>query len=105
MSGPVYERKPSDADGFPEQIAHYIRSLIEAEWAIVEQACEAAIQGGEHGVLIWRNREGLLLHACVSEAVPYGYQHVHVLDRPTCDLLALKPLVSPVLPPSPSGGV
>lgn len=51
-------------------------------------------------MLIWRNREGQLLHVCVSEAVPYGYRYEHTLDQATCDALALRPLVSPLLPPS-----
>lgn len=94
MSGPVWGCNP-----FSEQIADYITSLVKAEAAMIERACEAAIQGGEHGVLIWRNQEGLLLHVCVSEAVPYGYQYVHILDRATCEAFGLSPLVSPLLPP------
>lgn len=84
---------------FPEELERYIRSLMDAENAMIEQACEAAIQGGEHGVLIWRNSEGMLVNVCVSEAVPYGYQYLHVLDRATCEAFGLSPLVSPLLPP------
>lgn len=38
--------------------------------ARVEEACEAAVQGGEHGVLIeW---DGLDYRVSVSPEVPYG---------------------------------
>lgn len=38
---------------------------------VMEEACERAIQGGKHGVLVLRRDDGTM-HVGVSELVPYG---------------------------------
>ncbi len=39
----------------------------------IEQACEAALQGGVHGVFILYARDGQLISAAPNPYVPYGY--------------------------------
>lgn len=82
------------------ELGSYFREVLRAEGAIIEQACEAALQEGRFGVLVYRDHFGNLLQASTSDAVPYGQIHQRTLSEATCDLLALKPLVSPVLPRS-----
>lgn len=44
--------------------------------AAIEQACEAALQGGEHGVRVDWGRDGTVT-ARVDPEVPYGHIHEH----------------------------
>lgn len=51
-----------------------------AHLAAVEEACEAALQGGEHGVRVRWDHEQTV--AVVDPTVPYG----HVYDMPYGDM-------------------
>lgn len=94
MSGP-------DPGGWLERFfGPNLEATIEAEADIIAAAGDEADRGGVHGVIVWRDMDGALLRAAPSETVPFGWLYEHTLDRPTCDMLALKPLVSPVLPRS-----
>lgn len=56
--------------------AAYVRSLLEQHYRLLEQACEAAIQGGKHGVLVDRSRNIYRVDA----RVPYG----QIYDATAC---------------------
>lgn len=53
-----------------DALGRLIAARYAAHHAAVEQACEAAIQGGEHGVRVWWNLEQTV--AVVDPTVPYG---------------------------------
>lgn len=62
--------------------------LREAVWrevryqhSIIEEACERALTGGEHGVLVIRMGT-VLVSASVDPAVPYGTIHETQLGPP-----------------------
>lgn len=53
-------------------IDHIVRERMLAEAAIIECACEAALQLGDRGVFVRRNHEGTLVSAEPNRHVPYG---------------------------------
>lgn len=57
----------------------WFHELHHAQAAAVEQACEAAIQGGACGVSVyrWTDRYTAKLEAVVDPTVPYGHIHEH----------------------------
>lgn len=52
--------------------AYILTEQYRIEKEAVEEAIEKAIQGGEHGVLITRNSNGVMYSVEVSKYVPYG---------------------------------
>lgn len=56
-----------------------IRRLFLEQAAALERACEEALQGGQHGVLVVRDRFGGMKVA-VDPSVPYG--HIYEVDAP-----------------------
>lgn len=49
---------------------------VATDAAVVEQACEEALQGGECGVLVVY-RDGRVVTARPDASVPYGWRHEH----------------------------
>ncbi|HKN57145.1 MAG TPA: hypothetical protein VJX66_31965 [Amycolatopsis sp.] len=60
------------------------RMLTEARE--IQRACESALQGGIHGVLIARRNDGTLVSAEVNPFVPYG--QIYEFINPTPDAAA-----------------
>lgn len=54
------------------EIEKLIRRLVTEHTAAVEKACEAALQGGECGVLVIWHRNGDV-SVGVDASVPYGF--------------------------------
>jgi hypothetical protein len=62
-----------------DQVAAMVREALADQHRIIEAACERALQGGEHGVLILRaGHGGTIVSAEPDPSVPYGMIH----DRP-----------------------
>lgn len=58
-----------------------IEGIMAAELAVIEQKIEEAIQGGEHGVKVRRDRlTAKLLSIEVDSSVPYGCIHEHYVE-------------------------
>lgn len=72
----------NDLYGWPDEFAHVYqaaRAATELDQAMIEEACEKALQGGEHGVLVIRSgNAGPVVSAAPDPSVPYG--HIH--ERP-----------------------
>lgn len=65
-----------------EQMIEYeriIQARLRRHMAVVESACEAALQGGHHGVMVEWNSE--VTRAWVSPDVPYGQVHERMIPR------------------------
>lgn len=62
-------------------IERLIQQAVARDYARVEEACERALQGGEHGVKVIR-RSGLLVSAEPDPDVPYGEIHEHLDGEP-----------------------
>ena len=61
---------------FADQVREHARRVALTEDAIIETACEAALQGGQHGVLVVRRADTLrLVFAQPDPKVPYGRIH------------------------------
>ena len=62
---------------YGKAIEEFSRGMIAKRNAVVEEACERAIQGGKYGVLVEETFEGLTytITATVHPAVPYGVIH------------------------------
>jgi hypothetical protein len=72
---------PRDMDSFTDLLAPYVRDLHERVNAAIEQACEQALQGGEHGVLVLTDGDSIFIGA--HRLVPYG--EIHYCDKRTWD--------------------
>jgi hypothetical protein len=55
-------------------VEEYLERHIRQVHAVIEQMCEASLQGGEHGVLILY-KPGGDVEVSVSPDVPYGHIH------------------------------
>ena len=64
-----------------DQLNELIRNQMLAELELIEAVCEAAIQGGKHGVRVDRGESGKLLRAFVDPEVPYGHIHEHLMQH------------------------
>ena len=62
-----------------DHVAGHIAAFARIRAAILEEACERALQGGEHGVSIRTTftPTGYAIHAEVDPDVPYGTIHEH----------------------------
>lgn len=73
------ERQTPEKDP-PQNYADTIRAYVEEQarrnHEVIEQACEAALQGGRYGVRWWPNGDGTVT-AQVHPSVPYGTIHEH----------------------------
>jgi len=58
-------------ESLEDAISRAVTAAVRADAAIVEAACEDALQGGKHGVYVLR-RLGRVVQAEVSDIVPYG---------------------------------
>lgn len=68
-------------DDFHEAIRPFIEEAMKLDRDMIERACEASIQGGEHGVLVLRSGQaGPVVSAEVDESVPYGHIHERALE-------------------------
>ncbi|GAA1138507.1 hypothetical protein [Nocardioides aquiterrae] len=59
---------------FDSGVTGMARKQAELNQAAIEQACEAALQGGEYGVRMVRHSDGTVT-ARVDPGVPYGTIH------------------------------
>lgn len=58
-----------------------VRAALQLDQDMIEAACERALQGGKHGVLVLRSgAAGPVVSAEVDESVPYGQIHERALD-------------------------
>lgn len=65
---------PESMDAYREQIDAFMADVWKQRAAVIEEACERALQGGEHGVLVETEvgLEGWSVTAIVHPGVPYG---------------------------------
>ena len=74
---PEYDPNAERHAQWLREVAYAVR---EADIAVVEQTCEAAIQGGEHGVLVGY-KQGRLALCEVHPSVPYGMVHEYEMEE------------------------
>lgn len=60
------------------EIDRFVADVVGREYAVIEQALERALTGGQHGVKVVR-RGGRLVSAEPDPEVPYGTIHEHQL--------------------------
>lgn len=61
-------------------LANAIQAALKLDKDMIETACEKALQGGKHGVLVLRSGQGgPVVSAEVDESVPYGMIHERAL--------------------------
>jgi hypothetical protein len=60
----------------PDIITDAIRQILSTRHALIESACETAITGGKHGVLVIESPNLFApeyFHVEINESVPYGH--------------------------------
>lgn len=66
-----------------DALASATGTLAQRDQGLIEHACERALTGGQHGVLVVRDPLGRVLKADPDPQVPYGAIHVALLDHGT----------------------
>ena len=70
------------------ELHEFIAKVVEARAALIEEACEKAVQTDVCGVSVWswmRDNIVLCFDARVDPTVPYGYIHEHPFGKePPC---------------------
>ena len=66
---------------FDDAIADYVDASMRIRTAVIEQACEAAVQDGRFGVLVEIKMDwgGYRITAKPDPSVPYGQIHERIL--------------------------
>jgi hypothetical protein len=62
-----------------DELQAHLARMVAEDVALVEEACEASLTGGEHGVLVCREN-GRVSSAAPDRRVPYGMIYEYDLD-------------------------